>query len=473
MKHVLRILACAAPGLLSAFPAAAQVATATNETFTPDNAILDTSVPFAIGASEARQELRGSFGWPTFQEGLVEGVYFRFDPDGYARFAPTPRLDTDVFEVICRPRTFSCMGRKGMLSVILNSRGQLQLEIDGATPNDQFFVVDGVMELQVPGRILQPLDPHLEALLSAGGELVARRGPENGIDRVSLTGFAAVAAYLRWIGARQDYSVLPRNWPVPNSIVDASASGLTQAINWQTSRPLPQNRPILAAQGVDPAGGAGTEVIRVRQELNALRQLLLDRDARDAGTLVDTAPVAARPSAGEDGLLQLEQAAVKILRDLEALKAQQLILTGEALRQTPPGQFRPAMSNPAQAALSGQDAEPQGTGRIAAQLEYLMTEIGLDPQTALMLVQLRSTQQGEEPVPASVSIPAEARQSDAIADILRELQAQLDTPVPMTEAQAQTGAAIEEQTDSADYMLLTDYFRSVFSAGDAEAMQAQ
>ena len=96
---------------LSATAGGSQSQPRSNEAFASENAILDTSVLFAIGAREARQELRGSFGWPTFQEGLVEGVYFRFDPDGYARFSPTPRLDTDVFEVICRPRTHSCTAR--------------------------------------------------------------------------------------------------------------------------------------------------------------------------------------------------------------------------------------------------------------------------------------------------------------------------------------------------------------------------
>ena len=86
---------------------------APEDSFASENAVLDTSILFAIGAREARQELRGAFGWPTFQEGLVEGVYFRFDPDGYARFAPTPRLDTDVFEVICRPAHPGLHGPQG------------------------------------------------------------------------------------------------------------------------------------------------------------------------------------------------------------------------------------------------------------------------------------------------------------------------------------------------------------------------
>ena len=82
VKSLLIGSVCLSLGL--SFPVSAQKVTADDsDSFTPENAILDTSILFAIGAREARQELRGSFGWPTFQEGLVEGVYFRFDPDGY------------------------------------------------------------------------------------------------------------------------------------------------------------------------------------------------------------------------------------------------------------------------------------------------------------------------------------------------------------------------------------------------------
>ena len=215
---------------LSATSGGSQSESRPAETFTSENAILDTSILFAIGAREALQELRGSFGWPTFQEGLVEGVYFRFDPDGYARFAPTPRLDSDVFEVICRPRTFSCMGRKGLLSFMLNDRGLLQLTLENAVEGDRFFVVEGITELEVPARIVQPLDGQLEVLLGSSDELIIRRG-QNEVDRVSLAGFNAVAAYLRWIKARQDYTVLPRGWPVPNSLASSQTTNLTQASN--------------------------------------------------------------------------------------------------------------------------------------------------------------------------------------------------------------------------------------------------
>ncbi|MBO9478205.1 hypothetical protein J7382_11725 [Shimia sp. R11_0] len=241
--------------LVWGLPAGGQAPDATGggpEAFASENAILDTSIPFAIGAREARQALRGSFGWPSFQEGLVEGVYFRFDPDGYARFAPTPRLDTDVFEVICRPRTYACAARKSGMEVFLTERGQLQLKLEDALAGDTFYVMEGVSEIQVPERILQPLDVQLELLLGAGGDLVTRRGGVE-VGRVSLKGFSAVTAYLRWIAARQDYSVLPRGWPVPNAEGAGAANTMTQAASWNSPMPQPQ---VLAPEYLSNLAGA-------------------------------------------------------------------------------------------------------------------------------------------------------------------------------------------------------------------------
>ncbi|MCT8159560.1 hypothetical protein [Pseudoruegeria sp. SHC-113] len=278
--------------LLALSPLAAQSPTAEDpaERFDSENAILDTSLPFAIGAQEARQSLRGSFGWPTFQEGLVEGVYFRFDPDGYARFSPAPRLDTDVFEVICRPRTYSCMGRKGALGLFLNARGQLQLRIEGIAEGDTFHIAEGVTEIQLPPRLLHPLDSRFEALLMAGGELVVRRGGEE-FDRISLIGFSAVSTYLRWVMARQDYTILPRGWPVPNSRAN-KAGGITQAASWQSPMPQPQAvlpvAPVAAEQGIAPAlqaiSGQQDELAEVRSELSMLRALL-EEEASASGTM--------------------------------------------------------------------------------------------------------------------------------------------------------------------------------------------
>ena len=133
--------------------------------FDAEAAILDTAIPFAIGAREGRQALRGAFGWPTFQEGVVEGIYFRFDPDGYARFSPSPRLDQDVFEVVCRPASTACAARKTGISVVLDGRGRLQLRFEGVQAGDTFVLDDGLDPLPLGERPLHPLDPRMEPLL--------------------------------------------------------------------------------------------------------------------------------------------------------------------------------------------------------------------------------------------------------------------------------------------------------------------
>jgi len=83
---------------------------------------------------------------------------------------------------------------------------------------------------------LQPLDVQLELLIGAGGDLITRRGGAE-VARISLKGFSAVTAYLRWIAARQDYAVLPRGWPVPNA---ASETSVTQPDSWNSPMPQPQ-----------------------------------------------------------------------------------------------------------------------------------------------------------------------------------------------------------------------------------------
>jgi hypothetical protein len=59
-------------------------------------AILDTGRPFVAGAVENDMLLRGPVGWPTYQSGTAEGLFYRFDPNGYARFGPSERLDQDA-----------------------------------------------------------------------------------------------------------------------------------------------------------------------------------------------------------------------------------------------------------------------------------------------------------------------------------------------------------------------------------------
>jgi hypothetical protein len=201
--------------------------------------ILNTSVLFAIGAREAEQALRGSFGWPTFQEGFVDRVYFRFDPDGYARFSTSPRLDEDVFEVICAESSTACLAKKPSLEIGLTVEGKIQIKIADITPQDTFFVSDRKSELPLPPTLLEPLDARLETLLASGGHLIVKREVET-IQEISLAGFSAVTTYLRWVAQGQSPRVFPRGWPVPAQIETRQAGQLTQPGAWVTPNAGPQ-----------------------------------------------------------------------------------------------------------------------------------------------------------------------------------------------------------------------------------------
>ncbi len=543
-------------------PAAAQEA----EPFASENAILDTSIPFALGAREARQSLRGSFGWATFQEGLVEGVYFRFDPDGYARFSPSPRLDSDVFEVICRPRTYSCMGRKDSLSLFLTNRGQLQLKFDDVQPGDMFFVSEGISEIQIPERILQPLDQQMEALLATGGELIVRRGDQE-LANVSLNGYSAVAAYLRWILARQDYSVLPRGWPVPNSANDPNAAGVTQVSEWNSPMPQPQ---VIAPQynRFETGPQFNEDVAEVRGELKALRDLLLQR-ANNAPASLDSAGGVGQPNNAlnqelNDRLAELQRQAEAIQGKIDLLQtpqAPQLAANQPAFAQAPQGQpvqpgqatmqypvapvanqlpasaipqntmvpntvspgmmpSAPVRTNPTQVpqlsasqlpqtatwanqmpapalpaslpatadpysppagpamGAKGTAAQPSAatapatntpgnrptTGNLGKKLAYLIEEIGLDPQTAMSVLQAQLGELAPDPsaeLPQTAAQRTPLYQDDVVSQILSELETELTGGAKAETPQAATAQSSTPAVDAGEYQLLTDYFKSV------------
>lgn len=457
--------------------------------FASENAIIDTSIPFAIGAREAQQSLRGSFGWPTFQEGLVHGVYFRFDPDGYARFAPTPRLDTDVFEVICRPRTYSCMGRKGPLSIILNSRGQIQLKIDDVLSGDRFFVSEGVSEIEVPERILQPLDTQLELLLSTGGDLIVRRG-DTEKDRISLTGFMPVTAYLRWVTARQDYTILPRGWPIPNAA--NSDSAMTQSTTWQSPMPQPQNfpntqggitvnlqqpvsQPLQAQPQATQTASTSTqsEVDEVKSELRILRELLMEKNKETQPAQMPTQQPLQTGSIGQlmpqnssqppvnDQIAALQAAASQIQADIQRLTQPQ--------KQTPGGLGTIGLGTPQHQDPMQHNAKQQMVQdpaiETAKRLQYLMSEIGLDAKTALMLIQMGEGNQSQDAMmPANATTNAQqtpqnpASQDNIVAQILRELESDLGETQAQTEPMKQDGTL---DLSDAEFQLLSQYFKSV------------
>lgn len=423
--------------------------TAPEDSFASENAVLDTSILFAIGAHEARQELRGAFGWPTFQEGLVEGVYFRFDPDGYARFSPTPRLDTDVFEVICRPRTFICMGRKGPIQVTLTNRGQMQLQIEGVVEADTFALAEGIDEIPLPRTILQPLESRAETLLGSGGELIVRRR-NNEISRTSLAGLFAVTTYLRWVAAQQDYTVLPRGWPVPNSGYGKSEPSLTQTQSWQS--PMPQPSAIAPAnQRMQPAfSGVQTEVAEVRGELSVLREMLMDRQT---GTSQQRTTGSEFPATGSAArIAELQGIADELLQEIARLQgpgapAAQMPAPAAGTLQVPTisaGMTAP-VSPPMPMQQSGGD-----TSRLARQLEYLMSEIGLAPDVALMVVQHANA--ASDPTYKEASAQ---NHDQVIENILEELRTQVtspDTTVP---------TPVSQPENPQDFQILSDYFQSV------------
>lgn len=408
-----------------------QLANEDADSFTSENAILDTSILFAIGAREARQELRGSFGWPTFQEGLVEGVYFRFDPDGYARFSPSPRLDADVFEIICRPRTYSCMGRKNGLAVALTSRGTLQLRLENVVESDQFFVADGISELPLPQNILQPLDPRLELLLSSGGELVVKRR-EAEAERVSLVGFSTVAAYLRWISARQDYVVLPRGWPVPNSNATAAGIGLTQAANWQS--PMPQ--PLIPQAVPDVAGGASQNQISEIAETSKEAFALLKEMAEPMPMRYET-PVPLGGTMDQSLLLSLKASIDLLLGQLE--QHGNCTPTSHAIPKTQDALAM--MENPEGQSNNANEESMKTDVSLSERLQFLIEEIGLPADLALIVAQQ------DQATEDSVQDGSE----DVVSDILEELKSQLEIE----------GSKPETSDSKVEYQLLSEYFKSV------------
>lgn len=480
------------------------------EAFASENAILDTAIPFAIGAREARQALRGAFGWPSFQEGLVQGVYFCFDPDGYARFAPTPRLDVDVFEVICRPRTYACAARKDGLEVFLTERGQLQMRLAHALAGDMFFVSEGVSEIQVPERILQPLDVQLELLLGAGGELSTRRGSTE-VGRVSLKGFSAVTAYLRWIAARQDYSVLPRGWPVPNA---ESAGGMTQPAAWNSPMPQPQVvapgygtpmttgiapatsaapltysgqapqatmvqsntipsvqvQPLTIQPVLSPYNAGAPDVLdaeTLRRELATLKDLFVEAQDADA--------MRARPSElfshqGAEPIGLPSQAELnKLFEAMEQLQARV-----SQFQPNAPGAFASLSNSASQVHLGnlGQDSAMSGSfppvqDQSVARMAYLIQHLGFDAQTARAILLAvpkngaKLAQVGAIPAQSSVTeiaaTPSHVLYKNAMVD---QILAELEADMAAAGAGEPQGMPLPGQASVEEYQLLSRYFVS-------------
>ena len=495
-------------------PTFAQVAEAPE--FEIENAVLDTSILFVIGAQEAVQELRGAFGWPTFQEGLAAGIYYRFDPDGYARFAPTPRLDTDVFEVTCRSRTVTCQANKGILGISSTNTGQFQLIIADYVEGEQFYLIEGTTEIQLPAQILKPLDARLETLLSSNGELVVRRGADERA-RVSLAGFGQTVAYLRWVAARQDYTALPQGWPIPNGAIAASPR-LTVPDTW--NNPMAPNQiesvpaPLASVElAIDP------DVDALRREVETLRSLVSLSEFAIAPSQAEPPESAAVTPSTIEPLLDADAARLAALEAMVTKLSAGLVTTPICGADQPLPCFSDslAVSEPSDAALSANspldvvtphlglepvmvttdasapelvpdiasltesapivttepnEAPPLKTAQKdkAAQVEYLMNEIGLDAETALMVLQIG---------PLGLELPANATEGCtdstlglAFSDeMTRQALADMTAEIPRggfnvaTQPEASSfnlGPITPTDEPITEFVLLSDYLRSVF-----------
>ncbi len=459
MRHVLGFLIAASLSTLgqtTGVTAQARLGSAGGpEVFTAENAIVDTAIPFAIGAREAQQSLRGSFGWPTFQEGLVEGVYFRFDPDGYARFSPNPRLDIDVFEVICRSRTILCRARKDPMSMHLTNEGMLQLEFESISQNDTFFVSEGLSEIQVPARILHPLDTQMENLLATGGNLIIRRGDKE-VAKLSLKGFVAAASYLRWVAARQDYSVLPRGWPVPNS-VPATAAVPTTA--WPGQQPKMNNvLPVAVVSANNLTGQTDQRTEQIASELRELRRMISELPTGQEARFTQLEPMPRQqPDPGTANAEALKAVADQLQAELDLLRQQP---------QAAPSP-QPAIPEPSGAAavMATEGTEDQTLRK----LEYLVTQMGFDMKTAVAVLEMSQTPtQAPMPVSAPSAAPMGAMQApmnaplppvqntNLVDQILRELEAEIELP-----AAPEPAPAAQPQVTVEEYQLLSTYFKSV------------
>ena len=425
--------------------------TSAEDVFLPENAILDTSILFAIGAREAQQELRGSYGWDTFQEGLVEGVYFRFDPDGYARFSPNARLDSDLFEVLCRPRTLNCVARKGSFSVTINAQGMLQLSIEGVAAGDQFFISDLVNEIELPDRILQPLDATFENVLAVGGDLIVRRG-QNETQRVSLIGFSAVVSYLRWILAEQDYLALPRNWPVPNGTT-AETTTLTAPDAWRNVAVGASTAQVQASDAalIEASSPASEEIASLR----ALVEQMSNAQNLSTSTQSETATPM---DMGRETPPAIEYELSKAIARIDALERELARFDATMSMQST---MNRSPANPDSQSVDDLGMAPDEMKQphliqLASQIQQLTEEFGIDPSVAALLLRHKNRAEGNHGdwSTESINLLLSAADTEGLEQAVQLVES--EQPVEGSES------GIKQQgTPSNEFMLLTDYFRSV------------
>jgi hypothetical protein len=299
-----------------------------------------------------------------------------------------------VFEVTCRSRTVTCEAHKGVLRLNPTSTGQFQLIIEGFIEGEQFYLIEGTTEIQLPAQILEPLDARLETLLSSNGELVIRRNADERA-RVSLAGFGQTLAYLRWVAARQDYAALPSGWPVPNG-VEPVPSRLTATEAWPNPKANGLAVPVPPAKEL-PAADSEAEIDSLRRELETLRGLLAQSGSAPlvVGAVLPQA-VAAPEVTTDPSVTATSLSNANRLAALEGIVAS--LSSGQAggapcgendAPPCPPAVLAATQTSDLEAEAEASPAEADSANQQnAKRVEYLMTEIGLDAETALVVMEL-------------------------------------------------------------------------------------
>jgi hypothetical protein len=249
-----------------------------------------------------------------------------------------------------------------------------------------------------------------------------------------LVGFAAIAAYLRWISARQDYVVLPRGWPIPNSESSTAGIGLTQAASWQSPMPqplIPQSVPL----GVDQSNQA--QISEIAETSKEAFELLKE--------IADPTPsgFAAMPSvdisSSHTVMLELKASIDTLISELQLAQSchpsdlRKMEMATEALL--------PEVSFTNDQGIEMASSEQASDTSLAARLEFLIEEIGLPADLAVIVAQ-----QGQ-----NETLQASSDPDDVVGEILNELRTQLKSE----------NAEQEEAGEQADYKLLSEYFKSV------------
>jgi len=440
---------------------------------TPDVAstvqILDTSNLFVNGAREAAQAIRGSFGWPTFQEGFVDKVYFRFDPDGYARFSTSPRLDVDIFEVICNGTPQTCLAQKPGLQISVTPAGQVALNFVDMAPTDYLFLSDHTTELPLPAAVKDPLDIRLETLLAAGGDLIIKRELET-LQTISLTGFSAVATYLRWVAQHQDPSVFPPGWPMPaQQNMAAQVAPVLNRDGWQQDEPVQASNSFLAQANLQSSGIEGLPTGNGAFQNNIGQQLQQPAGAQNLANQVTMTPMENGNVQHTIEMLRNEIAQLKMQNQNDVPQASQLITT--PMVAEPQASFVQPVETAWHDELAGL---AQQLSKIDLRLNALETQL-----TTLNIAQ-NSNAQGTEVPPIAVDSQPALVDTTEILD--RLLTRRIDEPVTQAAVQnqnpagdnnalvnkiitelntAETTPPMPETADEEGFVNLTDYLNNI------------